>query len=176
LSAGIPRVAGRAPFPSWRAKEQKGAMPRKPFGKPTREIDPGTAPGRGGSIAGNGQPPFVPTDAQRQRVMDLVSCNFTQQEISIGLGIPLRTLERHFQDEIENGKVRVHAEIAAGIVEAARQGDKTMRVFYAKSQLGWRDRTLVGLEDGQGGVIEPKVFSIQIGGPREADVAAGDDR
>jgi hypothetical protein len=157
-------------------KAQKSAMPRKPLSMPTREIEPGTAPGRGGSVAGKGQSPFIPTNVQRQKVMDLVSCNFTQEQISIGLGIPLRTLERHFQEELQNGKVRVHAEIAAGIVAAARAGDKTMRIFYAKSQLGWRERTSVGFEDSHGYAADPnRLFSIQIGGGGEAGTASGGD-
>jgi hypothetical protein len=79
---------------------QKGAVPRKPVGKPKREIEPGAAPGRGGSVIGNGQPPFIPTDAQREKVVHLIARNLTNDRISLGIGIPLRTLERHFQPEL----------------------------------------------------------------------------
>jgi hypothetical protein len=46
----------------------------------------------------------------------------------------LRTLERHFQPELATGRLRLHADIAAGIVEAALNGDRAMRIFYAKSR------------------------------------------
>jgi hypothetical protein len=119
-------------------------MPRKPLDQPTRKIEQGSAPGRGGSLSGNGQPPFIPTDVQRQRVIDLISRNFTHEQTSIGIGIPLRTLERHFQPELATGKLRVHAEIATGIVEAALNGDKAMSIFYAESRWAGRSAPPLG--------------------------------
>ena len=112
-----PRGAGQQvpALPLVAGAEQKSTMPRKPFGKPVREIEPGTTPGRGGGVAGDGQPPFIPTDTQRQRVMDLIACSFTHEQIAIGTGIPLRTLERHFQPELATGRLRAHADIAAGM-------------------------------------------------------------
>jgi hypothetical protein len=114
---------------------QKGAVPRKPFGKPKREIEPGAAPGRGGSVTGNGQPPFIPTDAQRKKVVDLIARKLTNDRISLGIGIPLRTLERHFQPELGTRKLRAQAGVATGIIEAALNGDKAMMLFYAETSL-----------------------------------------
>jgi hypothetical protein len=95
--------------------------------------------------------------------MDLVSCSFTLEQISVGMGIPERTLSRHFAQELATGKLRVHAEIAAAIVAAARKGDKTMRIFYAKSQLGWRERTSVSFEGEDGQAMSTRqLFHIQI--------------
>jgi hypothetical protein len=73
--------------------------------------------------------------------MDLVSCNFTLEQISIGMGIPERTLSRHFAQELATGKLRVNAEITAGIVAAAVKGDTTARILYAKALAGWHERT-----------------------------------
>jgi hypothetical protein len=115
-----------------------------------------------------GNQPFVPTDEQRQRVEILVSCDIPQHDIAKLLGIGESTLQRHFRTELDEGRMRIHAAIAEKITSMALRGDRTMAIFYSKARMGWRDRTLVGLEDGQGNVVEPKLFSIQIGGG-EAD-------
>jgi hypothetical protein len=73
--------------------------------------------------------------------MDLVSCNFTLEQISVGIGIPERTLSRHFAEELATGRLRVQAQIAVGIVEAAVSGDATARILYAKALAGWHERT-----------------------------------
>jgi hypothetical protein len=96
--------------------------------------------------------------------MDLAACSFSQEQIAVGLGIPLRTLARHFAEEIAHGKARVHAEIAGSIVEAARNGDRTMRIFVAKTQLGWRERTSMAFEDDKGALVNPNTFTIRISG------------
>lgn len=89
------------------------------FPRRVREPLPaGTPPGRGAKPGEYGQAAFVPTDAQRPRVMDLVSCNFTLEQIS---SIPERTLSRHFGEELAARKLRVHAEIAQA--NTARAGE-----------------------------------------------------
>jgi hypothetical protein len=115
-----------------------------------------------------GNQPFEPTDAQRERVEILVSCDIPQHDIAKLLGIGESTLQRHFRTELDEGRMRIHAAIAEKITRMALGGDRTMAIYYSKARMNWRDRTLVGLEDGQGNVVEPKLFSIQIGGG-EAD-------
>jgi hypothetical protein len=123
----------------------------------------GTPPGRGAKPGEKGQAAFVPTDEQRQRVMHLLSCYFTLDRISVTMGIPERTLSRHFAEELATGKLRVHAEIAAGIVEGALNGDKAMMILYAKGLIGWRKHTSVGLEATRGQAMNPRqVFHLQI--------------
>lgn len=105
------------------------------------------------------------TDAQRRIVENLISCDFTQDTIAIYLRIPEATLQRHFKHELANGKRIVHSEIATGIVQSAREGDKTMKIYYSKAQMGWRERTTVGIDDGTGKVIDPsKLFQVNITG------------
>jgi hypothetical protein len=99
--------------------------------------------------------------------MVLASCNFSLEQISVGMRIPERTLSRHFAEELATGKLRVHAEIAAGIVEAALNGDTTMSILYAKARVGWHERTSFGFE--QENPRQP--FHIQISGP-----AIGEDQ
>jgi hypothetical protein len=136
---------------------QKSRMRRRPPDTSPRRIKPGTPPGRGGSTDGNGQPPFVPTEKQRQKVMDLASCDFTRDQIAVALRIPPSTLDRHFATELAEGKLRVHAEMAGRLVDAARAGDKTQRIFYLKAKAGWAEGARVGHIDARGNAIDPPV-------------------
>lgn len=122
----------------------------------------GIAPRRGGAPDVRGQPAFVPTEGQRVAVMGLVSVGTEQWAIAEALKIPLRTLVRHFAEELAKGRGIIHARVGGGIVASALSGNLTAQIFYAKAQMGWRDRW-----DGAGGQ-EPanasNLFTIDITG------------
>ena len=118
---------------------------------------PGRPPGKGAAPGTIGQAPFIATDAQRAKVRVLIAAGFTNESIAVVTQIPLATLERHFPFELKEGKTIVDAQILGGIVEQAIEGDKTMRIFYAKSRANWRD--MGPAADAQANAL----FSIQIG-------------
>lgn len=123
----------------------------------------GVAPGRGGSPTGQGQAPFVATAHQRQAVAALVSIGHPYKVISEVLRIPERTLTRHFSHELKHGRTLIHAQIGGSIVAAALSGDRTMQIFYAKAQMGWRDRHSIGFDDKDGNAINPdRLFQVSI--------------
>jgi hypothetical protein len=70
----------------------------------------------------------------------MTACGFTLESISVIMGIPVMTLERHFPFELTNGKLMTDAKILGGIVTMAEEGDKTMSIFWAKARSGWRER------------------------------------
>lgn len=130
--------------------------------KPRRKVKPGVAPGRGGGGPG-GQPRFDPTEHQRQAVAALVSIGWGRDVVSEVMHIPARTLTRHFGHELKHGKVLIHARIGASIVADALAGDKTMRIFFAKTQMGWRERYAHGFEDEKGAPVNPaNLFQVSI--------------
>lgn len=125
---------------------------------------PGTAPGRGNDGGGR-QPPFVATEAQRQAVCALVSVGTSNDTIGEVLQIPVRTLVRHFGEELRHGRELIHARIGAGITAKALSGDNTMMIFYAKAQMRWQERHAVGFEDDKGAPVSAReLFTINIQG------------
>lgn len=121
--------------------------------RPPKQVTPGR-----GKAGGHGQEPFIPTDRQRHEVMKFVACGFTAESISVITNIPYGTLMDHFPFELREGKTVVDAKILGGIVEAALEGDKTMRIFYARSRAGWNQ---------YGPAVDSSAastFSISIGG------------
>jgi hypothetical protein len=142
---------------------------RRGRAKKKQQMPAGIAPGRGGSPPGSrGQPPFIPTEAQRMAVMGLVSIGTERWAIAQALNVPERTLFRHFTDELERGKGIIHARIGGGLVASALSGNLTAMIFFAKAQMGWRDRAAVSFEDAHGNP-GASLFSINITGLNDAD-------
>jgi hypothetical protein len=89
----------------------------------------------------------------------MISVGTPHDVIARAIGVSERTLYRHFEHELKNGKAEIHAAIGRSITAMALAGDKTMMIFYAKAQMGWRERTSVGFEDEDG---RRQLFHIKI--------------
>jgi len=134
--------------------------------KPVRIIKPGEAPGRGSSPGARGQQArFVATEEQRRLVAALRSCGWSQENISLATKLPRTTLNRHFAKEMETGEMSIKSKISHNIIEGAMNGDRTLMIFYAKTQMGWKDRASIGFEDDKGQPINPAgLFTVNISG------------
>ena len=124
---------------------------------------------RGGARLGpqpkNGGVKFTPLPEQRHCVACMVSVGTPHDVIARALGISQATLYRHFEHELKDGKSEIHAAIGKGITAMALAGDKTMMIFYAKAQMGWRDRTSVGFENQNGEAVNTAgLFTVSITG------------
>ena len=82
---------------------------------------------------------FVPTDEQREKVKMLRCCGVAHAMISNVLGIPLRTLERHFREELDHGLADANSQIAGALYQKALSGDTTAMIFWLKTRGGWRE-------------------------------------
>lgn len=72
---------------------------------------------------GRGRPPFVPTDAQRERVKDMVAIGAPQAEIAGSIRVSIETLKNHFESELRYGRAERRAETARTIFSEARTGN-----------------------------------------------------
>lgn len=95
----------------------------------------------------------------------MVSVGTPHEVIARAIGVSEATLYRHFEHELKNGKAEIHATIGKNITAMALSGDKTMMIFYAKAQMGWRERASIGYEDARGEPINPPTtYTISITG------------
>lgn len=80
----------------------------------------------------------------------LVGYGNTHQQISNILKIPVRTLERHFQQELASGKDIVDKTIQNRMYQRCIEGSDTMLIWWSKCRLRWagppEERKLGGLE------------------------------
>jgi hypothetical protein len=88
-----------------------------------------------------GNPPFIPTDAQRQEVRTLARALVDQQIIANMVGLrSTSALRQHFRAELDAGTADTISTISAKYVKLALEGDeKAMRVVLEKKG-GWASK------------------------------------
>lgn len=109
---------------------------------PRRPPHPPRPPGRAGRKSrglASGVPGYMPTQAHRNLVKAMVACGATIEIVAKLLDMPLRSLRRHFHDELKHGRAKVIAHMGATVVQKALNGDNDMLKFYLRTQAGWRD-------------------------------------
>lgn len=55
------------------------------------------------------------------------------------IGISIHTLMKHFPEELELGRAKIHTRIADSLIRQAMAGNTSAMIFYAKTQMGWRE-------------------------------------
>ena len=100
--------------------------------------------GMGGARAGAGKPPFLPTDTDRSMVSVMAAVGVPHENIAsiIGpKGIAVKTLRKHFAHELEIGKTKLDGICVSGIARAMQSGQAWALCFWAKTRMGWRERS-----------------------------------
>lgn len=76
-----------------------------------------------------GRPAFKATKEIREKVERLVAANMTQTQIAAAIGCAVKTLRRHFKDELTHGKARVKAWLINTIWDRAKRGDVESQIL-----------------------------------------------
>lgn len=108
-------------------------MPKKKITKP-RSDQPAKAEPRNVG----GRPEFVPTELQRKTVKMAAGFMISHEEIALGLGIGVKTLDKHFRLELDNGRAWVKFLIAKALITNADK-DAATRIFLGKTVLGLKE-------------------------------------
>ena len=107
-------------------------------------------PARGKS----GPKPHDPTPEQRALVEKMTFLGYTQDRIAEIMGFSVDTLQRHYPQEIAQGKHGRLTEVADSLFQSAKKGDTTAAIFILKTQAGWRDKpTQIEVTGADGGPI-----------------------
>ena len=69
----------------------------------------------------------------------LASLGITQASIAEQVKISLAVIKKVYRKELTEGKNYVHDLIHKTIVQLALKGDRTLLIFYAKTQMGWKE-------------------------------------
>lgn len=90
-----------------------------------------------------GRPPFKPTDDERKQVAQMVAVGIPQEQIAMVIrdGIDADTLAKHFKTEIRESKIKANAKIGGTLFNKAINGDTAAAIFWAKTQMGWKEKT-----------------------------------
>ena len=105
-----------------------------------------------GAPAGRiGNPPFVPTNEQRQLVRTYAKV-MSQQMIADALDISVDTLTRHFKREWSEGQREAVAAVGSKLLAKALSGNMTAMIFYLRTRGKWSQR--VEVTGAEGGPIQ----------------------
>jgi hypothetical protein len=87
------------------------------------------------------RPTFKPTLKEKKLVEKLSGLGVVQLEIitMVRDGISIQTLEKYFRRELDIGMARAHSRIAGAIFNRALKGSDNLLMFYAKTQMKWRE-------------------------------------
>jgi len=84
---------------------------------------------------------FKPTDDERVLVEQMCSVGIPQESICLIVrdGIDDKTLRKHFRRELDTAKIKANAKIGGTLFNKAVNGDTTAAIFWAKTQMGWKE-------------------------------------
>lgn len=87
-----------------------------------------------------------PTDIQRREVSAYAAVGTPHHSIAKLVGLSIKTLLKHYRDELDTGKARANAQVGKTLFQQAIGGNTTAAIFWMKAQAGWTDRLQI---DGQ---------------------------
>lgn len=98
-----------------------------------------------------GRPPHQPTDDTRFIVSTACVAGVTHERIAQMIGVSLKTLLKHYQDELQGGDAMLTTRVAGNLYQHAAgfRGDPkaqvTAAIFWMKTRAGWRENVDVNL-------------------------------
>jgi hypothetical protein len=122
---------------------KKQAAKKRPAKKQTGKKKP-AAKKRGGRRPGSGQPPFEPSETDRETVRTMVATGIPHADIAACLGdhgIDPATMRKHFAREIETAVTQINGLCGAGIIRAMHRGEPWALRYWSSARMGWNDRS-----------------------------------
>ena len=91
------------------------------------------------------KPSFKPTDDERKLVEQMCAVGIPHEGIAsvVRDGIDDKTLRKHFRRELDTAKTKANAKIGGTLVNKAVNGDTTAAIFWAKTQMGWKETSVI---------------------------------
>ena len=103
-----------------------------------------------------GRQPFKPTDDERKQVGQMVAVGIPQEQIAMVIrdGIDADTLAKHLKKEIRESKILANAKVGGTLFNKIINGDTSAAIFWAKTQMGWRETGTLELTGKDGGPVQ----------------------
>ena len=87
---------------------------------------------------GRGQPAHEPSKAYRDAVTLMVSGGTAQAKIARWLRIDLKTLRKHYREELDNGATSINMMVVSEHLKLIKKGNFPAIKWWEQSRLGWR--------------------------------------
>lgn len=83
----------------------------------------------------------IPTKTSRRMVTGYARVGTTQEVISAVLGIDVKTLRKHYREELDFAAANAIEKIGGALYNKAMSGDVGAQIFWLKTQAGWKETT-----------------------------------
>jgi DNA-binding CsgD family transcriptional regulator len=97
-----------------------------------------------------GRPEHIPTEETRFAVTCMTATGATQIQIAKIIGVSIKTLVKHYSDELENTLVRINAEVGYSVLNQARRGHLGAAQFWLTRRGGWKETNVHELTGADG--------------------------
>ena len=87
----------------------------------------------------SGRPSHQPTPKELKYVEALSSYGVPEDDIARVVGITIKTLRKHYRDQLENGATRANAQIAGFLFTAAKKGSVPAMMFWLRCRSRWAE-------------------------------------
>jgi hypothetical protein len=111
----------------------------------------------------NGRPPHQPTDQLRTLIKWLRVGGYSEEKVAVATSLSGPTLRKYYRKELDESRAEIHAMVGSSIVLNAIGGEKrdwekanmSAAIFYAKTQMGWKEPKQEVAHSGTVGVYDP---------------------
>lgn len=111
-----------------------------------------------------GPQPWKPTAEERKRIRMYAGLGLTQEQIATLIGRCVDTLAKYCRSDLDEGAAEAKAKVGGAIVKAALNGNMTAAIFYAKTQMGWKETVRNEHTGEDGGAIITEIRRTVIDG------------
>lgn len=87
----------------------------------------------------NGDDKHQVTEALIKQVKAMASCGVQGKLIAASIGISEPTLIKYYKDHMNVARASAHLQVGGSLFQRAINGDTASAIFYAKTQMGWRE-------------------------------------
>ena len=95
-----------------------------------------------------GRKAHQPTDKSRAQVEAMAGYGLPQDQIAKVMRIAESTLKKYYAEELSRGSAVANSIVGEALFKQARNGNTTALIFWAKTRMGWKEKTEVDLNMG----------------------------
>lgn len=104
-----------------------------------------------------GRPPYKPTEKDRGIVEGMAASGIPHLDIAKTLGIARLTLEKHYREELDVSHIKANYQVSRVAHQMAVSGlHPSMTIWWEKTRMGYREKTITEHTGKDGGPIETK--------------------
>lgn len=109
------------------------------------------------------KPSFKPTDEERKLVEQMCAVGIPQESICLVVrdGIDDKTLRKHFRRELDTAKIKANAKVGGALFNKIMNGDTAAGIFWAKTQMGWKEKSQIELEHGGNVNLNVEIIGVE---------------